>query len=86
MMNADKAWFGPRRRLNSSGIGATPTSWPGWVATGMFVIAEVGVGQLLRTRTDQLTSLLAHLGILAIFLVVVALTSSPDTWKWRSGK
>ena len=62
-----RVWFGPKR----FGWGASPASWEGWAATGVFVIAMLLTGNLLRDVAWVWALMLAEL---ALFLVVVRLT------------
>ena len=60
-----RGWFGPK----TFGWGATPTSWQGWLATLFLLLALVGV-----TRVPESVRGWAVIGVLAVFLGVVALT------------
>lgn len=62
-----RVWFGPKR----FGWGASPASWEGWAATGIFVIAMLLTGNLLRDVAWVWALMLAEI---AIFFVVVILT------------
>lgn len=62
-----RAWFGPKR----IGWGASPASWEGWAATGVFILAMLLTGNLLRDVAWVWALMLAEV---AIFFVVVILT------------
>ena len=62
-----RVWFGPKR----FGWGASPASWEGWAATGVFILAMLLTGNLLRDVALVWALMLAEI---AIFFVVVILT------------
>lgn len=62
-----RVWFGPKR----FGWGASPASWEGWAATGVFILAMLLTGNLLRDVAWVWVLMLAEI---AIFFVVVILT------------
>ena len=62
-----RAWFGPKR----IGWCASPASWQGWAATGVFILAMLLTGNLLRNEAWVWALMLAEV---AIFFVVVILT------------
>ena len=62
-----RVWFGPKR----FGWGASPASWEGWAATGVFILAMLLTGNLLRDVAWVWALMLAEI---AIFFVVVILT------------
>ncbi len=68
-----RRWFGPK----TFGWGASPASWEGWVATGVFVVALVGVSLLIQP-TDSAPAWIARGVVLAAFLAVVAATYRRD--------
>jgi len=62
-----RVWFGPKR----FGWGASPASWEGWAATGVFIVAMLSTGNLLRDMAWVWALMLAEI---AVFVVVVILT------------
>ncbi|WP_309629989.1 hypothetical protein [Brevundimonas sp.] len=60
-------WFGPKR----FGWGASPASWEGWAVTGVFIVAMLLTGNLLRDLAWVWALMLAEI---AILFVVVILT------------
>ncbi|WGM30290.1 hypothetical protein [Brevundimonas sp. NIBR11] len=66
-MVVKRGWFGPKR----FGWGASPASWQGWAATGVFILAMLLTGNLLRDVAWVWALMLAEV---AIFLAVVILT------------
>ena len=62
-----RVWFGPKR----VGWGASPASWEGWAATGVFIVAMLLTGNLLRDLSWVWAAMLANV---VIFLAVVILT------------
>jgi hypothetical protein len=82
VMDADKAWFRPKRY----GMGATPRTWQGWLATFLFALVEIGILRLLAPRGNPVIVMLAAFAVLAAFLLLIALTSGPDVWKWHWGR
>ena len=62
-----RGWFGPKR----IGWGASPASWEGWAATGVFVLAMGLTGTVLRDATWVWAVMLANV---VAFLAVVILT------------
>ncbi len=63
-----KPWFGPKRL----GIGVSPRSWEGWVATLVFILAFVGLHRVLPQDTAWLW--LGRLGALILFGLVIYAT------------
>ncbi|MBX9616191.1 MAG: hypothetical protein K2X25_11400 [Caulobacteraceae bacterium] len=66
-----RGWFGPRR----IGWGAAPTSWEGWLATGVMVLALIGVSVGFGDRSNDW---IGQMAVLAIYSVVVLLTYRRD--------
>ena len=62
-----RGWFGPKR----FGWGASPASWEGWASTGVFILAMLLTGNLLRDVSWVWALMLAEI---AIFLAVILLT------------
>ena len=62
-----RGWFGPKRW----GWGASPASWEGWAATGVFILAMGVTGYLLDDDTWRWTAMLVEI---ALFLVLIVLT------------
>jgi hypothetical protein len=67
-----RGWFGPK----VFGWGASPASWQGWVATGVFVLAMGATG--LVQPGDSLAAWIARGVVLAVFLGVIAVTYRSD--------
>ena len=67
-----RGWFGPK----VFGWGASPASWQGWVATGVFVLAMGATG--LVQPGDSLPAWIARGLVLAVFLGVIAVTYRSD--------
>lgn len=66
-MIVKRGWFGPKR----FGWGASPASWQGWAATGVFILAMLLTGNLLRDEAWVWALMLAEV---ATFIAVVILT------------
>lgn len=66
-----RAWFGPR----VIGLGVSPSSWEGWLATLLFSIAFLGALTFFKAT---LVGWIVALAVFAVFLVVVNRTYSPD--------
>ena len=66
-MIVKRGWFGPKR----IGWGASPASWQGWAATGVFILAMLLTGNLLRDAAWVWALMLAEV---AAFIAVVILT------------
>ena len=66
-MIVKRGWFGPKR----IGWGASPASWEGWAATGVFILAMLLTGNLFRDAAWVWAMMLANV---VIFLAVVILT------------
>lgn len=62
-----RGWFGPKR----IGWGASPASWEGWTVTGVFIVAMLLTGNLLRNESWVWAVMLVEI---AILLVVIRLT------------
>ncbi|WP_428150205.1 hypothetical protein [Brevundimonas sp.] len=62
-----RAWFGPKR----FGWGASPASWEGWAATGLFIVAMLATGNLFREATWVWGAMLAEF---VVYVLVVILT------------
>ena len=67
-----RGWFGPK----VFGWGASPASWQGWAATGVFILAMVATG--LVQPSDGLVAWIARGVVLAVFLGVIAVTYRSD--------
>lgn len=66
-MTVKRGWFGPKR----IGWGASPASWQGWAATGVFILAMLLTGTVFRDAAWVWAMMLANV---VIFLAVVILT------------
>ncbi len=62
-----RGWFGPKR----IGWGASPASWEGWAATGVFILAMLITGNVFRTEPWVWIAMAFEL---IAFLAVVVLT------------
>ena len=62
-----RAWFGPKRW----GWGASPASWEGWAATGVFILAMGVTGYLFDNDIWRWAAMLVEI---ALFLVVILMT------------
>lgn len=67
-----RGWFGPR----SFGWGASPASWEGWAATCAMIAGMVIAGLIFQP--DSVASWAARGVVIAVYLVVVALTYRSD--------
>ncbi|MGV3578238.1 hypothetical protein [Brevundimonas sp.] len=74
-MIVKRGWFGPKR----FGWGASPASWQGWAATGVFILAMLLTGTLLRDVAWVWAVMLANV---ALFLAVVVLTYDKNAQPW----
>lgn len=68
-----RGWFGPK----ALGWGASPTTWQGWVVTGVFILAMGATG--LVQPGDSIPAWVARAIVLFVFLTVVALTYRRDS-------
>lgn len=66
-MIVKRGWFGPKR----IGWGASPASWQGWAATGVFVFAMLVTGNVFRAEPWVW---IAMVGLVVAFLTIVVLT------------
>ena len=61
-----RVWFGPKR----FGWGASPASGEGWAATGVFILAMLLTGNLLRDVAWVWVLMLAEIAIFFVVLIV----------------
>lgn len=62
-----RGWFGPKR----IGWGASPASWQGWAATGVFIVSLFLTSSVFR---EESWVWIAMAGLVAAFVAVVLLT------------
>jgi hypothetical protein len=70
-----KAWFQPKRY----GLGATPSTWEGWLVTLVFVGAFAG-DPFVFGRTISI--LIAVILVAALLVIVWAKTDGGWRWRW----
>ena len=66
-----RGWFGPK----TYGWGATPTSWEGWLATAVMVVALLSPS--LMFASDSTSAWISRGVVLIVYLAVVILTYRP---------
>ena len=82
----NRHWFKPRRY----GIGVTPSSWEGWLATVACVVLMIldtyVVPRLVRDPQQGLG--LAMLGLVAVLggFIWLAQARTDGDWRWRWGE
>ncbi len=84
-------WFKPQRY----GYGATPSTWQGWLSTGLFsamlVIVILNVGHVMRLAQTGALATPVVLGIFALFIATIvsfirfAAYKTDSEWRWRWG-
>lgn len=62
-----RGWFGPKR----IGWGASPATWQGWAATGVFIVAMLVTANVFR---EESWVWLVMAALVAAFITVVLLT------------
>lgn len=72
-----RGWFGPK----GWGWGASPASWEGWAATGAMIAGMVVAG-LIFQPSDSAAAWIARGVVIAVYLVVVAVTYRSDARTW----
>ena len=80
-----KYWF----KQKSIGIGATPTTWQGWLVTVAGVGLMFGVVIEAKGIGDRATQMfVAFSGTIAVFAAMSAIAwlKTEGGWRWRSGK
>jgi len=72
-----KKWFRPK----AFGYGATPSSWQGWLATFLFVVAVTVAAACLHgaAKFGVVAALTGAFGVLAF-------CKTDGAWRWRLGK
>jgi len=75
-----KYWFKPKQ----FGLGATPSTWEGWVATGVFIASLIGIGTAFPPdhRPFAFFTLAA---LSALTFVVLAWSRTEGGWHSRWG-
>lgn len=76
---------GPWFRAKKLGYGAgLPFKWQGWAVLGLYALALVGIGLLLKQdgAVPKIASLVLMLFVTAILLVIVR-NRTEGGWKWR---
>lgn len=68
------AWF----RRKRFGYGWTPSSWEGWLATLLFVLACIAVGDPRLMHLDKMTRLICVVALVACLSAVAAATCERD--------
>jgi hypothetical protein len=75
-------WFGPK----AYGIGVSPASPAGWIATALFVLAVVAAASLgPRLHLSAWTIRLILLALVSGFFALVRWKGDKALWKWRWG-
>ena len=72
-----RGWFGPK----AWGWGASPASWEGWAATGAMIVGMVVAGLIFQPN-DGAAAWIARGVVIAVYLVVVAVTYRSDARTW----
>ena len=81
-------WFKPKRL----GYGATPSSWEGWLATAIYVLAVlVAVVVMLTTKSDEHSLpawivFVVFVGCLTALFVLFCKAKTDGDWHWRDGR
>jgi len=84
-------WFRPKRY----GYGAEPTTWQGWAATGLFVLAVAAIawfGLVAPALAEQEPSTREMLVVWGLLLAMTAAfvwlchRKTDGRWRWRWGQ
>ena len=75
----NKYWFKPKKY----GIGATPSSWEGWLITLFFILIVLYTAINFKNNSFQFILILI---ILIIIFILIAKNKTDGKWKWRWGK
>ena len=82
---SNRYWFRPKR----VGIGATPVTWEGWVATLAFVLVVLGLNLGIIWTVPRDRAAAAPLVIIVILVIVAfcafAASKTEGGWRWRGG-
>ena len=75
-------WFKPKRY----GLGASPSSWEGWAATGIYVLAIVGLSlAFTHPGAPPPVAFIAITAALTIVFVGLCWAKTEGGWRWRWG-
>ena len=74
----NRYWFKPRR----FGLGATPTTWEGWLVVLVFIIWIAYVSIKITSESNIFMPLMA---ISIVLLISISRKKTNGLWKWRWG-
>ena len=74
----NKYWFKPRR----FGLGATPTTWEGWLVVFLFLLWVV---YLVANTGPESSAYMPLMVIAIVLLIIVSKKKTKGQWKWRWG-
>ena len=79
----NRPWFGPKRY----GMGLSPTTWQGWLATLIFIglIALAAAAMRGSGRHPTLWNVFAFGGLTAAYIALAVWKSDRQPWRWRWG-
>lgn len=76
----NRYWFKPRRY----GLGASPTTWEGWLSVVAFVVVEVLISRAFPPDHRQIAFLGATISAMIMFVWLCWIKTDGD-WRWRWG-
>ncbi len=82
----NRYWF----RQKSRGIGATPTTWEGWLASLVFLVVVLAMnGAIITLAPTNRVAAAWFVGGVLIVIVLFCLFAAAKTeggWRWRWGR
>ncbi|MDP7116213.1 MAG: hypothetical protein QF632_03240 [Candidatus Woesearchaeota archaeon] len=73
----NKFWFKPKKY----GYGATPSSWEGWLVTGVFILVVLWRALVL----EGVQRLYLEIFVMVVILIQIVKVKTDGVWKWRWG-
>lgn len=77
----NRYWFKPRRY----GLGATPSSWEGWVSLPIFVLMIVLATVVFPPERRPLPFAFAEAALVGMYIWLVWIKTD-GAWRWRWGE